>query len=77
MLQSIPVVYNGHAFVPTIQIDLPEGTVCVAHIPSHKPPPPVTDEHRAQWAALRVAWEKADPKYATVEEEMAAIRGRP
>jgi hypothetical protein len=76
MLQSIPVEYNGHVFVPMIQIELPEGTVCVAHIPTHKPPPPVTDDHRSQWAELCAALDATEPRYSSAEEEMAAIRGR-
>ncbi|MBX9583867.1 MAG: hypothetical protein K2X87_26505 [Gemmataceae bacterium] len=71
---SIPVEYNGHVFVPLVQIDLPEGTRCVATVPARKPPLPVTDEHRALWADITRQIEAGTPPYPTVEDAMRALR---
>jgi hypothetical protein len=78
MSRAIPVEYNGHVFVPLIMIDdLPEGTRCVAHIPSLKPPPPVTEEHKRVWAEICRALVQTVPPFPTVEEAMRVSRGRP
>jgi hypothetical protein len=75
--QAIPVEFNGHVFVPLVPVTLPEGTQCVAHVPSVKPPPPVTEESARMWAEIMRAVAAADPPYPTVDEAMRASRGRP
>jgi len=74
---SIPVEFNGQVFVPLVQVELPEGTRCIAHVPALKLPPPVTEEHRRLWDEIIRQVEASPQQYPTVDEEMKALRGRP
>jgi hypothetical protein len=82
MLKVIEVVFDGKAFVPTAPVDLPAGTTATVALPGAvppgscvgPPPPPMTDEQRADWERLCKEWDATPLPWATVHEAVDAMR---
>jgi predicted DNA-binding antitoxin AbrB/MazE fold protein len=75
MLKVIEVVFDGKAFVPTEPVVLPAGTKGQVSLPAgvERPATPMTREE-----AERILQGDGSPlPWATVDEAMAYIRGRP
>jgi hypothetical protein len=86
MLKTIEVVFDGKAFVPTEPVDLPAGTKASVALPESgpargvlvgPPPPPMTEEQRQDWKRLCRLWAATPLPWATVDEAIAFMRGRP
>ena len=77
MTGGIPIRFDGRAFQPLVPVDIPDGTVCMAHVVSAKLPGPMTDEQRATWAEIMAIFAATDPHFPTVDEAIAVSRGRP
>jgi hypothetical protein len=72
---TIPVVFDGKSFVPTGPVDLPAGTKGQVSLPAavERPAATMTREE-----AERILQGDGSPlPWATVDEAMAYIRGRP
>lgn len=67
--------YDGRAFVPTEQVDLPAGTQVEVWIPSSSRGP--TPEEQREWNETLAELRASTPAFSTVDEALRQSRKRP